>query len=162
MDLNKLFKSCRKIAMVGVGNEDKGDDGAGVEIVRRLQEKIESPNLLLIEAGKVPENFTKEIKEFEPVITVLIDAADFGGRPGEVIFAPPDSIRGAAFSTHTLPLSVLADYIQRESGSKVFLLGIQPKQTKLGEKLSAEVESTVSELAEKIAEFFNKSGSLRD
>ena len=152
MDLKLL--SGKKVAIVGVGNEDRGDDGAGVEIVRRLRAKIESQNLLLIEAGKVPENFTKEIKEFGPEITILIDAADFGGKPGEVILAPPDSIKGVAFSTHALPLSMLAEYIQRESGSRVLLLGIQPKQTQLGEKLSTEVENTITKLVERVAEIF--------
>ncbi len=155
-DLDSLLQNSKRIAVLGVGNEDKGDDGAGVEFVKILRAKIKSPDLLLTEAGKTPENFTGEIKRFKPDLTLLVDAADFGGRPGEVILASPDMIKGASFSTHSLPLSVLAEYIQRETGSTVLLLGIQPKQIELGAELSAEVKSTIRRLTDRISEFYRR------
>jgi hydrogenase 3 maturation protease len=153
MDLEKLLRNHRRVAIVGIGNEERGDDAAGLEIVKRLQ--IELPqrgdDLLFLCTGTVPENFTREIVSFKPELVVLVDAADFGGKPGELVLAAPDAVRGIAFSTHTLPLSVLATYIERMTGARVVVLGIQPKNTDASSGPSPEVERTVRELVKRIA-----------
>ena len=82
------------MAIVGVGSDMRGDDFAGIEIVRRLRRKLESSKVLLIEGGLTPENFTGEIKKFKPTHVLLIDATDFGSEPGDIVLAEPDAIFG--------------------------------------------------------------------
>jgi Ni,Fe-hydrogenase maturation factor len=54
-------------------------------------------------------------------------------------------------STHTLPLHVIADYLQREMGCRVLFLGLQPKVLGFGETISAEVAVAIEETVAAIA-----------
>jgi len=58
--------------------EMRGDDAAGIEVVRRLRHKLKSSKVLLVEGGVAPENFTSNIRRFKPSHVIFIDATDFG------------------------------------------------------------------------------------
>lgn len=148
-DLSSFLKGATRIAVVGVGSEMRGDDAAGMEVVRKLQETLKSPNVLFIEGGVAPENFTSQIRRFEPSHVILIDATDFGAEPGEVVLAEPDAITGQSVSTHTMPLSILTQYLQEQTGAKIALLGVQPARAQLGAEMSGAVKDSV-ERVEKI------------
>ena len=63
--LNSFLSDCKKLIVLGVGNELKSDDGVGPFIIAKLkQEKIENDNLIFIDAETVPENFTGKIRIF--------------------------------------------------------------------------------------------------
>lgn len=130
---------------MGVGSEMRGDDAAGIEVVRRLRDGLKSPNVLLVEGGVAPENFSSQIRRFKPSHVVFIDATDFGAEPGEVIIAEPDAITGQSISTHTMPLSILAGYLREQTGAKIALLGIQPARAQMGAKMSGAVRKAVDE-----------------
>ena len=56
-----------RVAILGVGNEMKGDDGAGVRVVRELSQRMPAtPGVLLVDAGQAPENFTGPLRRFRP------------------------------------------------------------------------------------------------
>jgi hydrogenase 3 maturation protease len=75
----------------------------------------------------VPENLTGQIRAFGPSHLILIDAADMGLPPGSVeLLETKDILNTASFSTHSLPLSVLSDYLGRMLECQVLLIGIQP------------------------------------
>jgi Ni,Fe-hydrogenase maturation factor len=42
-------------------------------------------------------------------------------------------------NTHRVPLDLLATWLTRETGAEVLLVALQPRQTTLGEPVSAEV-----------------------
>jgi hydrogenase maturation protease len=63
-------------------------------------------------------------------------------RPGSIKKIKPDEIAYYSFSTHTLPLNLLAEYFKRD-GYKVILLGIQPKNVSFGGALNPEVMESV-------------------
>lgn len=135
------------MAIVGIGSDMRSDDAAGIEVVRRLRRGLSSPNVLLIEAGVAPENFTAEIRKFEPSHVILIDATDFGSEPGATILSEPEAITGRPISTHTMPLSLLAGYLRAQTTAKVVLLGIQPSSTGMGARMSEKVKGAVDELS---------------
>lgn len=147
LDLSSLLEGAARVAIVGIGSDMRGDDAVGIEVVRRLRRRLSSPNVLLIEAGVAPENFTAEIKKFEPSHVILIDAADFGSEPGAAILSEPEAIAGRPISTHTMPLSLLASYLRAQTAAKVVLLGIQPSSTGMGARMSEKVKRTVDELS---------------
>jgi hydrogenase 3 maturation protease len=136
------------VVVVGVGSEMRGDDVAGVEVVRRLRGALKSPNVLLVEGGVAPENFTSQIRRFKPSHVILIDATDFGAEPGEVVLAEPDAITGQSVSTHTIPLSILAKYLQEQLKAKIALLGIQPARARMGAEMSRAVKDSIKRVAE--------------
>jgi hydrogenase 3 maturation protease len=143
------------VVVVGVGSEMRGDDAAGIEVIKRLRKASKSKNVLLIEGGVVPENLTSKIRRFGPSHVIFIDAADFGARPGEVIIAEPEAITGQSISTHTMPLSILASYLRKRTGAKIALLGIQPENAIVGERMSKSVRVSVGKVVEILLEKLN-------
>lgn len=141
-----------RFAVVGIGNELNGDDAAGVLVVRALRDTLgRRDDLLLIEAGTAPENFTGSLRRFEPALALLIDAADFGADPGEVACVPWQESEGFSASTHTLPISVFGEYLAAELRCEVVLLGIQPEHLEFDRPVSAPVREAVSTVAEELA-----------
>ena len=93
--LKERLKNCKKLAVLGIGNTIRGDDGLGVFIiksmVRHYTDKYPQQNLniykevnkifdkvILINCGTVPENFTDILKEERPDKIVIIDSAVMG------------------------------------------------------------------------------------
>lgn len=138
-----------RIAVVGVGSAMRGDDAAGLEIAARLT-RLESDRLLAVEAGVAPENFTSVVKRFEPDHVVLVDAVELGGDPGDVRVVDPDDLRDDSFSSHNYPISLLAEYLRRETDAEISLLGVQPASIDAGEGLSQPVEDAVQRLVDEI------------
>jgi hydrogenase 3 maturation protease len=134
--------------VVGVGSEARGDDAAGIEVVRKLKKVLKSPNVLLIEGGVAPENFTSQIRRFKPSHIIFIDAADFDAKPGEIVLAEPEAITGQFISTHIMPLSILAKYIREQIGAKIALLGIQPARVRMGVEVSRPVKDSIKQIVE--------------
>jgi hydrogenase 3 maturation protease len=137
-----------RVALVGIGNEINGDDGAGVHIIRTLSHNL--PVLsqwLLIEAGLAPENFTGTLRRFQPDLVVLIDAAEMA-RPaaGEIACLDWNLAGGWSASTHTLPLNMLSSFLVSELGCQVMVLGIQPLQMGMDQPLSLPVARAVDEV----------------
>jgi hydrogenase 3 maturation protease len=95
-----------------------------------------------------PENLTGEIRRFAPTHVVILDAADFGGAPGEAAVIEPADIRGnPSLSTHNLPLNVLTDYLSAQLACQVLIVGIQPAFSDFGQPLSAAVAQGARGLA---------------
>ena len=146
-----------RVAVLGVGNEMNGDDGAGVRVVRALAARLAAtPGLLLIDGGTAPENFTGPLRRFRPDLIVEIDAAHQDQPPGTVAWIDWRDADGMSASTHTLPPSVLADYLISEIGCQMALIGVQPATLETGQPLSPEVEAAVERLASQLADWLGQ------
>jgi hydrogenase 3 maturation protease len=145
-----------RVVLLGVGNRIRGDDAAGPELIEILKKKppdIEKP-IFLFDGGELPENYLIPIVNLKPNIVIIVDAVDFGGRPGAIKLFPIRQIPQGSFSTHRLSLRFLGSYLEKETEAKIFVLGIQPKSVNLGEKLSLKVKKALRDLAN----FFEKNG----
>ena len=131
--------------LMGVGNELRGDDAAGIYVARNMRCK----EWQVIVAGQVPEDFTAEIKKIQPDVLVLVDAALMGLSPGEIRRIPMEKIPKVAFSTHGMPLSFLMEYLSDYVG-KIILIGIEPFQMEFGAKMSDEVKYAAERVVELI------------
>ncbi len=147
LELSSFLYGADRVAIVGVGSGMRGDDAAGIEVVRGLRHKLKSSKLLLVEGGVAPENFTSHIRRFKPSHVIFIDATDFGAELGEVILAEPEAITGQSISTHTLPLSMLAGYLREQTGAKIMLLGIQPAKAQIGAEMSKPIKDAVEKVS---------------
>lgn len=126
-----------RMAIVGIGQELRGDDAAGLEVARRLRLPAAArKDLLVIEAGAAPEAFTGPLRSFKPELVVLVDAARMGTYPGSVLYLDWREVSAYQGSTHSLPLSTLARYLETEIGCEVWLLGIEPAHTDFDRPLS--------------------------
>ena len=142
-------------AIVGVGNELNGDDIAGILAVRALKQRLaDRGDLLVIDAGAAPENFTSLLRSFAPDKILLIDAAQMDLPPGQYAWLDVDQIDGVSASTHTLPLTVLTRYLQAELGCCVQIIAVQVERLGVGLQVSKTVIKGVERLVEELVEMF--------
>ncbi len=137
----------RRVVLMGVGNPMRGDDAVGVAVIQRLQE-YPIPSVMLLNTETVPESYIGKVESHRPTHVLLIDAANFGGRPGDTRLIDSQHIGGHAVSTHSLPLTIFISYIEKSLGVEVLLLGVQPKTVVFSEELTPEL----AEASERIAE----------
>jgi len=138
--------------IIGCGNIDRGDDGAGVLVARRLRE-------LGVEAvEQTGESFSliESWRGFEHVI--LVDATAAEGNPGKIRIwnAHTDRLPENAFlcSTHAFGLREAVELARAVNGLPPILLvyGIEGKQFGFGTSVSAEVARAVEAVAQEIYE----------
>ncbi len=144
-DASGLPRTC----LIGIGNDLRGDDSAGLIVARRLladQRFNSAPNLLILDGGPAPENHTGKLRTFHPDLVLFIDAAHLDESPGTVQLIPLEIIDGMSASSHSLPLSILARYIISELGSQVEVLGIQSAQNEIDTGLSTPVTAAVESI----------------
>ena len=131
------------VVVIALGNDFRGDDGAGVLFGRLLKEQ---GYFTVIEGGDAPENMTGPIVGSRPEAIVIADALDFGGKPGEFTFLPVEKLSGSGISTHS-SLNLFVDYLKMMTGARIYIIGFQPRQLGIGEGLSDAVRICVETTA---------------
>lgn len=159
--LKEILK--KKLAMLGVGSELRGDDGVGPYLSEKLS-GFNSESFLSINGDLVPENFTRDLRKFQPDNIIIIDAAFMGKSAGDIEIVKINELTGISFSSHSMPLSVLGKYLSQEIGANVYILGIQPIYIDFGSELSLEVRKSADKIFEMIKEELSNrhSFSLKD
>ena len=125
-----------KVVILGVGNVLKQDDGLGPTLIQMLNGKLK---VELIDCGVAPENFTGKIRRLEPKTILIVDAVNFGLKPGKIKVVRHTEIRDETFTTHNISLKAFVDFIKNEIQTEVYIVGVQPKQVGFGGGLSEEV-----------------------
>jgi hydrogenase maturation protease len=132
---------------MGIGNSRGGDDAFGVRLAEELKDSGVDDVVI---AGTQPEMFitTGSIGRFDHV--VFLDAVDFGGSPGDVVFLSCQEMveRFPQVSTHRLSLGLLAKWTEQNGVEHAWLLGVQPQTLERDEPLSAKLEQTFAVLKE--------------
>jgi hydrogenase 3 maturation protease len=140
-DLRDFITGATKIAILGIGNDLRSDDGLGPYIIEKLS--IDNPRVMIENVGSVPEGFARPLAEFGAERVIMVDAADMLKPPGHIELVTKDRIGGINISTHSMPLSFLMMYLEQETGGKTILIGIQPKSIQFGEGLTPEIQEVV-------------------
>lgn len=149
--LSEVLAACMTSRMVilGIGNRLKGDDGAGSLLAEGLSQRVSCP---VFDTGEVPESYAGKVKESNPEVILLIDLVNMGMEPGYVAVFKPEDLKGKGTpSTHRMSLTILANYLRKETGAEVYLLGIQPKSTGFGEMMCEEVQRSAEILEDTLA-----------
>ena len=150
LDLNGL--AAGKVVIVGIGNSLLADDGAGSLVAEGLRKA--HPDVVF-DAGQAPENYIAPVRRAAPAAVVLVDAADFGGYPGEVRTAASDDVEGLMLGTHAAPLSMFMKMLIHETGADVRLVAIQVVDTTLGGNMSREVADSAAALVSQLEELLD-------
>ena len=133
-----------KVVILGIGNTLRSDDGAGSVLTSRIKGKTP---FVVFDAQESPENYLEKIIQEKPDTVVIIDAVDFGGKPGEFKFLQAQDIKTVnLFATHNASISLTINYLQNNLKADIIILIIQPKNINFGDKLSREVADTLDEL----------------
>jgi len=156
MNLEELFQNAKRVVICGIGNDIRGDDAFGVIVAERLKELLDNPDVLVLNCGEVPENYTGKIARFNPDLVVFVDAVDFGGEVGEYIVADPEGTLGEAVSTHGLPLKFVTQFMKTMINAEFVLIGCQPGSTGLFQEPSELIKKRAERLAELLAGILGK------
>jgi hydrogenase 3 maturation protease len=140
-----------RVALVGVGHPLRGDDYVGSYVMKGIKARggALSDSVYLFDAEDNVERVITRLSRIDTKQVVFIDACEMGARPAETKLLPVDETRYPFFTTHGIPLKVLAE--QWLVGCKVWVLAIQPKETEFGEGLSPEVHDAADHVWKFIA-----------
>jgi hydrogenase 3 maturation protease len=143
MDLHEQLAAVMQgnVVVVGIGNPCRGDDAAGSLVARQIRD---APGVRVIDAQDVPEDYVTQAVSQRPDTVVLVDSVDLKSAPGSVALLDKDQIAGYWPSTHRVPVSLLIDYLERETRARVYLIAIQPRHTAFMQPLSGEVRASVA------------------
>jgi hydrogenase 3 maturation protease len=77
---------------------------------------------------------------------MIIDAALMDSKPGTIKFINKEHIANINASTHSMSLSFLVKYLEKDIDFKFLFVGLEPLTMDLGEDLSEEVLNSVESL----------------
>lgn len=139
-ELTRFIVNHGKIIFLCIGNDMRGDDSAGPLIAGKLEELLkENRDIIVIDAGTVPENYTGIVRQENPSHIIFVDAVEMNSDPGSIRLVKSDEIANYSISTHAMPLSFMIKYLESFSKAKIILIGIQPKYLEMSNNVSLEV-----------------------
>lgn len=153
-----------KLLVAGVGNIFLGDDGFGVEVVKRLAERPLPKHVQVVDFGIRSYDLAYALME-DWGLVILVDALPLGGEPGTLYTIEPELSQtdGAAnIDAHSMnPVSVLQLVKALGGGrvNRVLVVGCEPATVDLDEqgniamskRVSAAVEPAVQMILQLIA-----------
>jgi hydrogenase maturation protease len=142
------------LAIIGLGNPLREDDGVGPRVVKELALQGLPEGVTVIDGGTGGLDLLRLLEGWSRV--VVVDAADIGDDPGcYAVFTPDEAHLAEAqdlYSFHHAGLPealALARALERPL-PPVVIFGVQPERVGWGEGLSAAVEAALPELVEAI------------
>jgi hydrogenase maturation protease len=146
-------RSRRARLVIGVGNPDRGDDGAGREVARRLAARGD-PRLEVLEASGEASSLIAAWSGFDDV--VLVDACRGAGAPGSIHRLSPEDVERTAtlecVSTHGFGVAAavgLARAFHTLPG-RLVVYAVEAGHARTGEGVSPEVERAVRTLVARL------------
>ncbi len=143
-----------QLRVIGVGNEWRGDDAAGLLVARRLRELVGNKVAVLENSGSV----SALLEAWEGAEAVILaDVVRGGGRPGEIYRFPEhdDLLLAELFadaSGHAwgLAQTIALGRVLGELPPYLVVYGIAGRDFGLGREVSPEVARAVPEVARRI------------
>ena len=108
--------------IIGVGRTMRGDESTGLLIADELA-NMNHPNTLVIKAEDRPENYTKQIRHFNPSQILFILATRSGAVPGETRLI---TLGEHGLGLHESPLTTLDHYLSAFLQVETRLLIVEP------------------------------------
>ncbi len=145
--ISSWLVNCKKLVIMGIGNPLRSDDAVGVLTVAELEKLSPLKKVVLIRCETVPENYLHTVEEEAPSHLLLIDAVDAGIKPGSIVFRDLKDSEKLSVSTHSIPLSTLANFLKNTLNVKIMLLGIQIADLSFSEEISNNMVAVPSKVA---------------
>lgn len=138
-----------RILVAGIGNVFLGDDGFGVEVVRRLTDGALGEDVDVIDFGVRGIHLAFELADGRYDAAILVDAVSRGGEPGTLYVIDPDvgadHLAPAVPDAHSLtPDAVLAWSRTVDARlPRVVVVGCEPATTAESMELSSPVAESI-------------------
>ncbi|MDH3365022.1 MAG: hydrogenase maturation protease [Thermoplasmata archaeon] len=144
----------RKVYVLGIGNKDRGDDGAGIAVAEELQKTF--PSYSHSEHDGL-EGIVLDLSERdEDAFVVFVDAADLREKPGTTRLVEMEEIRATEITTHRVTVALLAALLGR-SGKHSAVLCIQPGSIEFQAEMTAPVRTAVDSVVKVMSGLMERS-----
>jgi hydrogenase maturation protease len=144
-----------QVLIIGVGNDIRGDDGAGLAAARLLRKRL-SPAISVIELNGDVTGLWDLLRDCE--LAVIIDAVQPGSQPGTIhrfdASNQPLPDEHSHRSTHGIGLGSMLE-LARSQGSfppKVLVYGIEGESFEHGQALTPQVQVALERLVHLLEE----------
>ncbi len=143
-----------KTLVAGVGSTIRGDDGLGVEAVRRLRDRIEDDQVDFVELGTAGVALLDLVDGYERLI--LIDAILTGGQPGTVVELEGEEVATSAHlgAGHEADLPTVLDLGRKLSKimpREVVVIAVEAADLdSFSETLTPEVEAVMPDVLNRV------------
>ena len=138
-----------RILVAGIGNVFLGDDGFGVEVVRRLNTDPPGEGVDVVDFGIRGVHLAFELADGRYDAAVLVDAVSNGGRPGTLYVIDPDDnakeFQPTVPDAHSLTPDAVLSWIRQVGGKRprLVIVGCEPLTTDESMELSTPVVKSV-------------------
>jgi hydrogenase maturation protease len=156
-----MSASSEDLAVIGLGNTWRRDDGVGVHVLALLREMLKGKKIAFLNFGTASLGLVNYMKEFKKVL--LIDAIDAGLPPAELrIFKFHEVaavVREKKVSSHELSLGDLLGLCDALGvAADVRVAGIQVKDVSYGLEMTGELETAKQRITGEIHKFIDSWG----
>lgn len=155
--VRKWLAGAEKLVVLGVGNELRGDDAAGL-LVARVLKHFNSERFKAVECGATIEDCIDYALGEKPSHLLIVDAFPDGNRL--ILLDLAELEPQTLVSTHAIPLPLLLEALGKPVETSVKILGIGVENFELGSTISEECFKIVSKAAEAIHEAAAFSGLI--
>jgi hydrogenase maturation protease len=150
----------KRLAVIGIGNTLRRDDGIGIIILESLLKFYKRKDIDYLNLGISIFDLIHRLPDYDVVI--VIDGINAGLDVGEVKISELKDIEykidSSIISTHELNLRDIFDFSKKLGlKTKIYVVGIQVKDTSFGESLSEPLKNKVDEIVKAVSLFINKS-----
>ena len=137
-----------KVYVLGLGNTDRADDGAGVLVAQALKKPF--PEFSFSEHDGV-EGTALDISEKHGDATVFfVDAANLKSPPGTVRVVRAQDVNDKEITTHRVAVALMASLLEK-AGKKVAVVCIQPGRIEFRGRVTAEVRESIDVVTRTLA-----------
>ena len=137
------------VYVLGLGNTDRADDGAGVMVALALKKLF--PSNSYSEHDGVEGTVLDISERREDAAVIFVDAANLGEPPGTIKIVTRDRIRDTEITTHRVAVALMASVLDK-AGLKSAVVCIQPAQIKFQGKVSTQVARSVKLITKTLGE----------
>lgn len=122
--LTDFLQDFRKVLLLGLGNDLRGDDAVGLYLIDQLKNKITSPHIEFLKVYTVLENFWGKIISLKPSRIILFDAYACQKDNAKIRLVADHEIDLLLPSTHSFAPHFLLDKLKREIACQYIVIGI--------------------------------------
>ncbi len=151
-----------QILVLGVGNILLSDEGVGIRVIERIQERYEFPdNVNVLDGGVLGLSLLGVISEADHLI--VVDAVKNGGEPGALYRLKGDQVPKRILAKNSLHqvdfLETLASCQAFDRIPETVILGVEPEDIEnLGIEMTPVVQAKVDSLVEMVLKELDRLG----
>ncbi|MEM3185688.1 MAG: hydrogenase maturation protease [Conexivisphaerales archaeon] len=138
--------------LIGIGNPIRSDDAAGIFVIKELQRRFgkrPGKRIIIHDAITAPEMISLK-PVFKDSKMVIFDSAELNMQPGSIVLAKISDSQYGFFSTHNVPLKLIPYFSSKPEN--IWVLGIQPQDISISEKLSKTVKKAAMQVVTLISQ----------